>query len=99
MLQLIKKDVLFNVKWALLLVLIAVVMPLVLYIDREETRLILWVYIIGSVLANSHLVSKSCYMDDNAQTRRFLASLPVKKLILLFQNTFWACCVWLFRLA
>lgn len=79
MIQLIKKDILFNMKWALLLVLIAVVMPFVLYIDREETRLILWVYIIGSVLANSHLVSKSCYMDDNAQTRRFLASLPVKK--------------------
>lgn len=79
MLQLIKKDLLFNLKWALLLALIAVLMPLVLYLDREETRLILWVYIIGAVLANSFLVSKSCYLDDSLQTRRFLASLPVGK--------------------
>lgn len=79
MLQLIKKDILFNLKWALLLVLIAVVMPFVFYIDRGETRLILWVYIIGTVLANSHLVSKSCYLEDDAPTKRFLSSLPVKK--------------------
>lgn len=79
MIQLIKKDLLFNAKWALLLVLIAIAMPFVFYIDREETRLILWVYIIGAVLANSHLVSKSCYLDDSAQAKRFLASLPVKK--------------------
>lgn len=79
MLQLIKKDILFNLKWTLLLVLIAVLMPLVFYIDHEETRLILFVYIIGTVLANSHLVSKSCYLDDGTQTRKFLASLPVKK--------------------
>lgn len=86
MLQLIRKDILFNWKWALLLVLVAVLMPLVFYIDREETRLILWVYIIGSVLANSHFVSKSCYLDDGAQTRRFLASLPVKKSQLVFSK-------------
>lgn len=79
MIQLIKKDILFNAKWALLLVMIAAIMPVVLYVDRGETRLILWVYIIGSVLANSHLVSKSCYLEDNAQTRRFLASLPVRR--------------------
>lgn len=79
MIQLIKKDIMFNWKWALLLVLIAVAMPVVVFMDREETRLILWVYIIGSVLANSYLVSKSCYLDDGTQTRRFLASLPVKK--------------------
>lgn len=79
MLQLIKKDLLFNWKWALLLVLVAVLVPALFFIDREETRFILWVYIIGSVLANSHLVSKSCYLDDGAQTRRFLASLPVGK--------------------
>ena len=79
MLQLIKKDIAFNRKWALLLVIIAAAMPVALLIDREETRLILWVYIIGAVLANSHLVSRSCYLDDSAQTRRFLASLPVKK--------------------
>ena len=54
-------------------------MPALFFIDREETRFILWVYIIGSVLANSHLVSKSCYLDDGAQTRRFLASLSVKR--------------------
>ena len=79
MVQLIKKDVAFNLKWALLLVLIAVVMPVVFYIDRGETRLILWVYVIGNVLANSHFVSKSCYLDDGAQTRKFLASLPVTR--------------------
>ena len=79
MFQLIKKDILFNWKWALLLVLVAVLMPVLFFIDREETRYILWVYIIGNVLANSHCVSKSCYLDDSAQTRRFLASLPVKK--------------------
>lgn len=79
MFQLIKKDILFNWKWALLLVLVAVLMPVLFFIDREETRYILWVYIIGNVLANSHFVSKSCYLDDSAQTRRFLASLPVKK--------------------
>ena len=79
MLQLIKKDILFNWKWALLLVLVAVLMPVLFFIDREETRFILWVYIIGNVLANSHFVSKSCYMDDSAQTRRFLASLPVRR--------------------
>ena len=79
MLRLIKKDILFNWKWALLMALIALLMPLVFYLDREETRFILWVYIIGSVLANSHLVSKSCYLDDSPQTRRFLASLPVRK--------------------
>ena len=77
--QLIKKDILFNWKWALLLVLVAVLMPVLFFIDREETRFILWVYIIGNVLANSHFVSKSCYMDDSAQTRRFLASLPVRR--------------------
>ena len=79
MLQLIKNDILFNCKWALLLVLVAVLMPVVFFIDREETRFILWVYIIGNVLANSHFVSKSCYLDDSAQTRRFLASLPVRR--------------------
>lgn len=79
MLQLIKKDIAFNWKWALLLVLVALLMPLVFYIDREETRFTLWVYVIGSVLANSHLVSRSCYLDDNPQTRRFLASLPVRR--------------------
>ena len=79
MLQLIKKDIAFNRKWALLLVIIAAAMPVALLIDREETRLILWVYIIGAVLANSHLVSRSCYLDDSAQTRKFLASLPVKR--------------------
>ena len=79
MFQLIKKDILFNWKWALLLVLVAVLMPVLFFIDREETRYILWVYIIGNVLANSHFVSKSSYLDDSAQTRRFLASLPVKK--------------------
>ena len=44
--QLIKKDILFNWKWALLLVLVAVLMPVLFFIDREETRFILWVYII-----------------------------------------------------
>ena len=78
MLRLIEKDILFNWKWALLLVLIAVLMPLAFALDRGETRLILFVYIIGSVLANSHFVSRSCYLDDGAQTRRFLASLPVR---------------------
>jgi len=78
-LQLIKKDIVFNWKWALLLVLVAVLVPVLFFVDREETRFILWVYIIGNVLANSHFVSKSCYLDDSAQTRRFLASLPVKK--------------------
>ena len=79
MLQLIKKDILFNWQWAFLMVLIAAVFPLVLYFDREETRFILWVYIIGTILANSHFVSKSCYLDDSPQTRRFLASLPVRR--------------------
>lgn len=79
MLQLIKKDILFNWKWALLLILVAVLMPVLFFMDREESRFILWVYIIGSVLANSHFVSKSCYLDDGAQTRRFLAALPVRK--------------------
>ena len=79
MLHLIKKDILFNRKWALLLVLVAVLMPVLFFVDRAETRFILWVYIIGNVLANSHFVSKSCYSDDSAQTRRFLASLPVRK--------------------
>ena len=79
MLQLIKKDILFNWKWALLLVLVAILMPVMFFVDREETRFTLWVYIIGNVLANSHFVSKSCYLDDSAQTRRFLASLPVRK--------------------
>lgn len=79
MLRLIEKDIRFNWKWALLMVLIAVAMPLVLYMDREETRVTLFVYIIGGVLANSHLVSKACYQDDGAQTRRFLASLPVRR--------------------
>ena len=79
MLQLIKKDILFNWRWALLLVFVAVLIPVLFFIDREETRYILWVYIIGNVLANSHFVSKSCYMDDSAQTRRFLASLPVRR--------------------
>lgn len=79
MFQLIKKDIVFNLKWALLLALTAVGMPLALAFDREETRLILWVYIIGNMLANSFLVSKSCYLDDNAPTRRFLASLPVRR--------------------
>ncbi len=78
MLQLIKKDILFNWKWAVFLVLLAVIMPVVCYMDHE-TRLILFVYIIGTVLANSHFVSKSCYLDDHAQTRRFLASLPIKR--------------------
>ena len=86
MLQLIKKDILFNWKWALLMALVAVLMPLVLYIDREETRFVLWVYIIGAVLANSHFVSKSCYLDDGAPTRRFLASLPVKRSQLVFSK-------------
>ena len=79
MLQLIKKDMLFNWKWALLLALVAVLVPVVFFVDHEETRFIPWVYIIGNVLANSHFVSKSCYLDDSAQTRRFLASLPVRK--------------------
>ena len=30
-------------------------------------------------MANSHLVSRSCYLDDGTQTRRFLASLPVRR--------------------
>lgn len=79
MLRLINKDILFNWKWALLQVLIAILMPIVFFIDREETRFILWVYIIGNVLANLHFVSKSCYLDDGMQTRRFLASLPISK--------------------
>lgn len=86
MLQQIKKDILFNWKWALLMVLIAVLFPLVFFLDREETRLILWVYIIGIVLANSHFVSKSCYLDDNTQTRRFLASLPVRRTALVISK-------------
>ena len=48
MFQLIKKDILFNWKWALLLVLMAVLMPVLFFVDREETRFILWLYIIGS---------------------------------------------------
>ena len=79
MFHLIKKDILFNWKWAFLMILVSVLMPVVFFVDREETRLILWVYIIGTVLSNSHFVSKSCYLDDNTQTRRFLASLPVNK--------------------
>ena len=79
MLQLIKKDILFNWKWALMLVLIAVILPLTVYFDPEETRWTLIVYIVGAVLANQNFVSKSCYLDDGIQTRRFLASLPVKK--------------------
>lgn len=79
MLQLVKKDILFNWKWALLMGLVAILMPVVYFIDHEETRFILWVYIIGNALANSHFVSKSCYLDDSMQARRFLASLPVKK--------------------
>ena len=79
MLRLIEKDILFNWKWALLMVMTALVMPLTLYLDRGETRVILLVYIAGSMLANSMLVSKSCYLDDSAQTKRFLASLPVRR--------------------
>ena len=78
MLQLIKKDIMFNLKWALILVLIATLFPVVFFIDGD-TRLTLWVFIVGTMLANSHFVSKSCYLDDNMQTRRFLASLPVTK--------------------
>lgn len=78
MLQLIKKDIVFNLKWALILVLIATLFPVVFFIDGDK-RFTLWVYIIGTMLANSHFVSKSCYLDDNMQTRRFLASLPVTK--------------------
>lgn len=88
MFQLIKKDILFNWKWALLLVFVAVLMPVLFFIDREETRFILWVYIIGSVLANSHFVSKSCYLDDSAQTRRFLASLPARRVQLVAAKYF-----------
>ena len=76
MLQLIKKDIVFNLKWALLLVLLATLFPVVFFIDGDK-RFTLWVYIIGTMIANSHFVSKSCYLDDNPQTRRFLASLPV----------------------
>ncbi|MBE5775527.1 MAG: hypothetical protein E7337_16645, partial [Clostridiales bacterium] len=79
MFQLIKKDILFNWKWALLLVVVAVFFPVVFCLDEFETRLTLWVYILGVMLANSHLVSKSCYLDDSMQTRRFLAALPVTK--------------------
>lgn len=79
MLRLIEKDILFNWKWTLLMVMTALVMPLTLYLDRGETRVILLVYIAGSMLANSMLVSKSCYLDDSAQTKRFLASLPVRR--------------------
>ena len=86
MLQLIKKDILFNWKWAFLLVVIAILFPLVFFLDRDETRLILWVYIIGIVLANSHFVSKSCYLDDSAQTQRFLASLPVRRAALVISK-------------
>lgn len=83
MLRLIYKDILFNWKWALLQVLIAMLIPVVVFIDRQETRYILWIYIIGNVLANTHFVSKSCYLDDGMQTRRFLASLPVRKVQLV----------------
>lgn len=83
MLRLIYKDILFNWKWALLQVSIAILIPVVVFIDRQETRYILWVYIIGNVLANTHFVSKSCYLDDGMQTRRFLASLPVRKVQLV----------------
>ena len=76
MLQLIKKDIVFNLKWALLLVLLATLFPVIFFIDGDN-RFTLWVYIIGTMLANSHFVAKSCYLDDNPQTRRFLASLPV----------------------
>lgn len=79
MLQLIKKDILFNWKWAAALVIVAILTPVVLFADREETRFTLWVYVIGTMLANSHFVLKSCYLDDGAPTRRFLASLPVSR--------------------
>ncbi len=79
MLRLIEKDIRFNWKWALLLAVVPVAVPFAVWLDRGERRVILWVYIIGSVLANMHLVAKSCYLDDGAQTRRFLASLPVRR--------------------
>lgn len=86
MLRLIEKDALFNWKWALLLVLVALAMPFLLFLDRGETRLTLWVYIVGAVLANSHFVSRSCYLDDGPQTRRFLASLPVTRVHLVLSK-------------
>ena len=79
MLRLIEKDIRFNWKWALLLAAVAVVVPIVVRMDPGETRVILPVYVIGTVLANSHLVSRACYLEDGAQTRRFLASLPVTR--------------------
>ena len=85
MLQLIKKDIVFNMKWALILVAIAAIYPVVFLIDGD-TRFILMVFIIGTMLANSHFVSKACYLDDDMQTRRFLASLPVTKMQLILSK-------------
>lgn len=78
MLQMIKKDLCFNWKWALILAAVAVLVPVACYWDHEG-RLILMAYIIGDVLANSHFISRSCYLDDSEQTRRFLAALPVRR--------------------
>ena len=79
MLRLIEKDLLFNRRQALLQALVAVLVPLAIRVDRGETRLILLLYIVGAVLANSHLLARSCDLDDGAQTARFLSALPVTR--------------------
>ncbi|MEG1726203.1 MAG: ABC-2 transporter permease, partial [Anaerovoracaceae bacterium] len=78
MIALIKKDILFNLKWFVLLLIIAAAMPL-LYVLDNENRLTLIVFILGPMLANSMFLPKTCYLDDNPHTKAFLFALPITR--------------------
>ncbi|MEG2603650.1 MAG: ABC-2 transporter permease [Clostridia bacterium] len=78
MIALIKKDILFNLKWFVLFLIIAAAMPL-LYVLDSETRLTLIVFILGPMLANSMFLPKTCYSDDSPHTKAFLFALPITR--------------------
>ncbi|HDR4764663.1 TPA: ABC-2 transporter permease [Bacillus thuringiensis] len=75
MFAILKKDILINQKYLLILLLYSIIFPVILIIDGDNKYLMMS-FLLPFINVN-FFVGKSCYIEDSADVRNFLKMLPI----------------------
>ncbi|HDR7760557.1 ABC-2 transporter permease [Bacillus cereus] len=82
MLAILKKDILINQKYLLIMLLYSIIFPLILIIDGDNKYLIMS-FLLPFINVN-FFVGKSCYIEDSEDVRNFLKILPINHNKIIF---------------
>ncbi|AZR74357.1 hypothetical protein BBF96_13745 [Anoxybacter fermentans] len=75
MLNIIKKDILFNKKFIIIAILYSLIFPIFLIIDGEEKYMFMNFLI--PLVSTGIIIGKICYLEDCGDVRMYLKSLPI----------------------